>query len=84
MKEMTWGAYDPRVIIRTSIGAKVPLNGGLQHTQDHTEAFKHLLDNVNVVLLDNKNDIFPAYQEALNRQDKKSTLIIEFGEYYNQ
>ena len=32
MKEMTWGVYDPRVIIRTSIGAKEPLNGGVQHT----------------------------------------------------
>jgi pyruvate/2-oxoglutarate/acetoin dehydrogenase E1 component len=84
MKEMTWGVYDPRVIIRTSIGAKVPLNGGLQHTQDHTEAFRHLLDNVNVVLLENKEDIFPAYQEALLREDNKSTLIVEFGEYYNQ
>jgi len=84
MEEMTWGDFKPRVIIRTSIGAKVPLNGGLQHTQDHTEAFKHLLDNVNVVLLENKEDIFPAYQEALNREDNKSTLIIEYGEYYNQ
>ena len=84
MKEMTWGVYDPRVIIRTSIGAKVPLNGVLQHTQDHTEAFRHLLDNVNVVLLENKEDIFPAYQEALLREDNKSTLIVEFGEYYNQ
>ena len=84
MKEMTWGVYDPRVIIRTSIGAKVPLNGGLQHTQDHTEAFRHLLDNVNVVLLENKEDIFPADQEALLREDNKSTLIVEFGEYYNQ
>tara|TARA_R100000152_G_C6782275_1_gene219474 strand:+ start:7935 stop:8468 length:534 start_codon:yes stop_codon:yes gene_type:complete len=84
MKEMTWGVYDPRVIIRTSIGAKVPLDGGLQHTQDHTEAFRHLLDNVNVVLLENKEDIFPAYQDALLREDNKSTLIVEFGEYYNQ
>ncbi|HAI42473.1 MAG TPA: hypothetical protein DCM40_32375 [Maribacter sp.] len=84
MKEMTWGVYDPRVIIRTSIGAKVPLDGGLQHTQDHTEAFRHLLDNVNVILLENKEDIFPAYQDALLREDNKSTLIVEFGEYYNQ
>jgi hypothetical protein len=42
------------------------------------------LDNVNVVLLENKEDIFPAYQEALLREDNKSTLIVEFGEYYNQ
>ena len=83
MKEMTWGTFDPRVIIRTSIGAKTPLDGGLQHTQDHTEAFRHLLDNVNVVLLENKEDIIPEYKKALTREDNKSTLMIEFGEYYN-
>ena len=84
MEEMTCGAYKPRVIIRTSIGAKVPLNGGLQHTQDHTEAFRHLLTNVDVVLLENKSEIIPAYQKALTREDGKSTLIVEYGEYYNQ
>jgi pyruvate/2-oxoglutarate/acetoin dehydrogenase E1 component len=84
MEEMTRGAFTPRVIIRTSIGAKTPLNGGLQHTQDHTEAFRHLLDNVEVVLLEKKEDIESAYKKALEREDSKSTLIIEYGEYYNQ
>lgn len=84
MEPMTRGAFDPRVIIRTSIGAKEPLDGGLQHTQDHTEAFRHLLDNVNVVLLEDKEQIVPEYEKALTRTDKKSTLIVEFGEYYNQ
>ena len=84
MEEMTRGAYKPRVIVRTSIGAKAPLNGGVQHTKDHTEAFKHLLENVDVVLLEDKKDILPAYKRALSREDSKSTLIIEYGEYYNQ
>ena len=84
MEEMTRGTYKPRVIVRTSVGAKVPLNGGVQHTQDHTEAFRHLLTNVEVVLLENKEDIFPAYQKALTRKDSKSTLLVEYGEYYNQ
>jgi len=83
MEEMTRGVYKPRVIVRTSIGAKTPLDGGIQHTQDHTDAFRLMLDNVNVVLLDNKEDIFPAYQEALTRQDSKPTLLVEYGEYYN-
>jgi len=83
MEEMTRGAFKPRVIVRTSIGAKVPLNGGLQHTQDHTEAFRHLLDNVEVVLLDKKENIFSEYKRALEREDEKSTLIVEYGEFYN-
>ena len=84
MEEMTLGTYKPRVIIRTSIGAKSPLNGGVQHTQDHTEAFRHLLENVEVVLLEDKKNIFPEYKRALEREDEKSTLIVEYGEYYNQ
>jgi len=84
MEEMTRGTFKPRVIVRTSIGAKVPLNGGVQHTKDHTEAFRHLLENVEVVLLENKEDIFPAYKKALEREDSKPTLLVEYGEYYNQ
>ena len=30
-------------------------------------------------------DILKAgYKEALNRKDSKSTLLVEYGEYYNQ
>lgn len=83
IEEMTRGTFKPRVIVRTSIGAKTPLDGGVQHTQDHTEAFKHLLNNVDVVKLEKKEDIFPAYKNALERKDSKSTLIVEYGQYYN-
>tara|TARA_R110000824_G_scaffold22535_7_gene82407 strand:+ start:1736 stop:2269 length:534 start_codon:yes stop_codon:yes gene_type:complete len=84
MEDMTRGTFKPRVIVRTSIGAKVPLNGGVQHTQDHTEAFRHLLENMDVVKLEKKDQIIPAYKHALLREDSKSTLLIEYGEYYNQ
>ncbi len=84
MEEMTRGSFQPRVIVRTSIGAKVPLNGGVQHTQDHTKAFENLLQFMDVVKLEHKDQIMPAYEHALLRKDKKSTLIIEYGEYYNQ
>ena len=84
MEEMTRGAFKPRVIVRTSIGAKVPLDGGVQHTQDHTEAFRLLLRHMDVVKLEDKKDIFTAYEKALNREDCKPTLLVEYGEYYNQ
>ena len=80
---MTDGKIVPKVIVRTSVGAKTPLDGGIQHTQDHTDAFKLLLDHVEVIRLDDKEQIFPAYEKALMREDGKSTLIIEHGEYYN-
>ena len=81
---MTEGNMKPRVIVRTSIGAKTPLDGGIQHTQDHTDAFRLLLDYVDIVKLEDKENIFPAYKKALLREDGKPTLIVEYGEYYNQ
>ena len=81
---MSKGMMKPRVIIRTSIGAKKPLDGGVQHTQNHTEAFKLLLKNINVVLLNEPDEIFPAYKLAYERKDSKSTLFIEWGDFYNE
>lgn len=82
---MSEGAIQPRVIIRTSIGSTSPLNGGIQHTQDYTNAFKDMLrHNVEVVLLEEPEQIFSAYEKALNREDCKSTLLIEYGNFYNE
>jgi len=81
---MSKGQMKPRVIIRTSIGAKNPIDGGIQHTQDHTEAFRHLLTSIDVVLLNEPDEIFKAFKNAYERDDSKSTLIIEWGDYYNE
>ena len=81
---MSEGNINPRVIIRTSIGAKTPLDGGIQHTQDHTDAFRLLLENIDVIKLEDKEKIYPTYKHALLREDGRSTLIVEYGEYYNQ
>ena len=79
-----WISIEPSAAYSDFDGAKVPLNGGPQHTQDHTEAFKSLLSYVDVVLLESKKQIMPAYQKAFTRKDSKPTLLIEYGEYYNQ
>ena len=84
IKIMSKGKMKPRVIIRTSIGSKKPLDGGVQHTQDHTNAFKNLLTDVHVVLLNEPEEILPTFKEAYTREDSKSTLIIEWGDYYNK
>ena len=77
---MSKGEKKPTVIIRVSIGSKTPLDAGVQHTQNHTNAFHHLLTEVDVVVLEEPEQIFPAFQYAYNKQG--STLIIEYGEYY--
>ena len=83
MRTLSNNSFKPRVIIRTSIGSKKPLNGGVQHTQDYTNVFKNILTEINVVSLKNSKDIFNEFKLALNRKDSKSTLLIENGDYYN-
>tara|TARA_E500000178_G_C16937191_1_gene714556 strand:+ start:648 stop:1208 length:561 start_codon:yes stop_codon:yes gene_type:complete len=83
MRTLSNSSFKPRVIIRTSIGSKKPLNGGVQHTQDYTNIFKKILTEINVVSLKNSEDIFKEFKLALNRKDSKSTLLIENGDFYN-
>lgn len=82
MEEMSKGEMKPRVIIRVSVGAKEPLDAGPQHTQNHTEAFRKMLTNVNVVELLEPEDVFPAFKNAYERKDSKPTLIVEHGQFY--
>ena len=76
--------YIPRVIIRTGIGSVRPLNPQLQHTGDFTEAFQKMLTNIEVIRLEEPEDIFPAYHKAYNREDGKSTIVVEYGDYYSE
>ena len=82
IRDMSKGEMTPRVIIRVAVGTKNPIDAGPQHTQDHTEAFRRMLTEVNVVDLQEPEDIFPAFKYAYERSDSKSTLIIEHGEFY--
>ena len=81
MKYMTEDVWKPKVIIRTSIGAKFPLNGGVQHTQDYTQMMKDNLTEIDVVLLEEPEEIFPAFQRAY--ENDGSTTVVEWGDYYN-
>ncbi len=76
--------YLPKVIIRTSIGSERPLHPQHQHIGDFTEAFRLILNSIEVVRLDEPEQIFPAYEAAYKRSDGQSTLIVEYGDYYNE
>lgn len=83
IRHMSFNEFKPRVIIRTSIGSKKPLDGGVQHTQNYTKMFKDILTEIEVINLVNPNQIFNEYKKALKRKDSKSTLLIENGDFYN-
>jgi len=82
IRDMSKGDMQPRVIIRVAVGSKSPIDAGPQHTQNHTEALRGMLTDVNVVELLEPEDVFPAFKEAYEREDSRSTLIIEHGQYY--
>lgn len=74
----------PKVIIRSAVGPDAPVHPGHQHIGDFTEGFRSIFKNIKVVRLENPEDIFPAYQEALDPRNASSYLMIEVGNYYNQ
>lgn len=79
---MSQGEFNPKVIIRTSIGSERPLHPQHQHIGDFTEAFKLMCSNINVVRLDEPEQIFDEYQKAY--QSDKSTILVEWGDYYGE
>jgi len=40
--------------------------------------------NVEVIILEEPAQIFPSYEKSLNRQDGKSTILVEYGDYYQE
>jgi len=84
LKRISCGGYQPKVIIRTGIGSERPLNPQCQHLGDFTEAFRLMCENIEVIRLDEPEDIFPAYKKALERTDGKSTILVEWGDFYNE
>jgi pyruvate/2-oxoglutarate/acetoin dehydrogenase E1 component len=84
MKIMSSGGFSPKVIIRTSIGSQRPLHPQHQHISDFTQGFKALCDTIEIIRLDEPEQIFESYKHAYERTDGKSTILVEWGDYYNE
>jgi len=74
----------PKIIIRTGIGSQRPLHPQFQHIGDFTDAFRKMTTTIEVIRLKEPKDIFPAYRKALLRKDGKNTILVEYGDYYNE
>jgi pyruvate/2-oxoglutarate/acetoin dehydrogenase E1 component len=75
LEEMSRGQFVPKVIIRTRVGNRSPLDPGPQHSQDHTEAFRLMLRTVDVRRISTPAEILPTYEAAL--AGDRSSLIVE-------
>ena len=81
---MSGGGYRAKAIVRTGIGSQRPLHPQHQHVGDYTDAIRSMCRSIEVIRLDEPEDIFPAYERALLRDDGRSTLIVEYGDYYSE
>jgi pyruvate/2-oxoglutarate/acetoin dehydrogenase E1 component len=81
---MSNNGFTTKAIVRTSIGAERPLHPQHQHVGDFTDAVRAMCSSIEVIRLDEPQDIFPAYQRALLRDDGRSTLLVEWGDFYNE
>jgi len=84
IKDFSHGEFAPRVIIRTAIGSERPLHPQIQHVGDFSEAFNKMLTYVDVVRLEEPDEVFDAYVHAYNREDGRPTILVEYGDYYNE
>ncbi len=80
ISELSHGIFEPKVIIRTMIGSKKPLDAGLQHTGDYTEMLRAGLSNIDIYSLRYSDEVIPCYERALASHG--SSILIERGDLY--
>ena len=81
---MSNNGFKTKAIIRTGIGSQRPLHPQHQHIGDFTDMVRKMCSSLDVIKLNEPEDIFPSYKKALNREDGKSTILVEFGDYHNE
>ena len=69
--------WRPKVIIRCRVGQKTPLDAGIQHSQNHSHAFRQMLTTIDVLEVRAPEHVMPAYELAL--ASKRSTIVVENG-----
>lgn len=72
---------DTKVIIRVAVGSEHPVDPQCQHKGNFSDAFRSMLQSIELIELIEPEDIVPAYEKALNRTDGKSTILVEFADY---
>lgn len=81
---MSNNGFKTKAIIRTGIGSQRPLHPQHQHIGDFTDALRLMCSTIEVIRLEEPKDIFPAYEWALLREDGRSTIVVEYGDYYGE
>lgn len=83
IQTMSKKQFTPKVFIRTAVGAKKPLDGGPQHTQNYSKVLKMMCKEVEIIELKNKKTIFNHFKNAYNSKNSKSYVFVEYSDMYN-
>jgi pyruvate/2-oxoglutarate/acetoin dehydrogenase E1 component len=81
---MSSGKYKAKAIIRTGIGSERPLHPQHQHVGDYTDAFRLMCPHIVIERLEEPDQVYPAYRQAFEREDGKTTILVEYGDFYNE
>ena len=81
IREMSNCQYVPKVIIRTTIGSKEPLNTGLQHSKDMIKGFQAMV-SFPIFDLKTPNDIIEGYNFA--KATTGPVMLVERQDLYNK
>ena len=81
---MSNNGFKTKAIIRTGVGSQRPLNPQYQHIGDFTDMVRKMCSSLDVIQLNEPEDIFPSYKKALDREDGRSTILVEFGDHHNE
>lgn len=73
--------YIPKIIIRTLVGSKKPLDAGEQHTQNYVKELRSMCKTIKIFNLLKKEKIFLSYKDAL--KSNSPCLMVEYSEKYN-
>ena len=77
---MSGGKFNPNVIFRVGVGAKVPLDAGPQHTNNYTKQMREMLTDISVHELTKGTDPLAVFNEIIKVGGIH--LVIEHYEYY--
>ena len=81
---MSNNGFKTKAIIRTGVGSQRPLHPQYQHIGDFTDMVRKMCSSLDVIQLNEPEDIFPSYKKALERDDGRSTILVEFGDHHNE
>lgn len=75
IEQMSYGDWVPKVIIRTRVGSRTPLDAGPQHTQNYCQAFRQMLQTLRVFEIKSEGEVMPVYKMALDSH--RSSIVVE-------